>query len=119
MKNSLFKIRSLYLCVKDMDRAISFYENFFEQNPLVCDKIYSIFDINGFRLGLFAFNEVKEPHIYGNNCLPSIEVDNIDILKNKLKSLDIAFPITQIGSNWVCEFKDSEGNSIEITVPIK
>lgn len=47
-------IKSLYLCVKDMNRAIDFYENLFEQTVTVRDEIYSVFDINGFRLGLFA-----------------------------------------------------------------
>ena len=28
-------IRSLYLCVKDMERAIRFYEDFFEQKVVV------------------------------------------------------------------------------------
>lgn len=41
-------IKSLYLCVKDMNRAIDFYENLFEQTVTVRDEIYSVFDINGF-----------------------------------------------------------------------
>jgi len=45
-------IKSLYLCVTDMERAILFYESFFEQKVTVKDNIYSVFDINGFRLGL-------------------------------------------------------------------
>ena len=50
-------ITSLYLCVKDMKRAIKFYEKFFEQSVTKEDDIYSIFDINGFRLGLFAYKK--------------------------------------------------------------
>lgn len=50
-------IKSLYLCVKDMDRAIKFYENFFEMEVTERDDIYSVFDIKGFRLGLFAFEK--------------------------------------------------------------
>lgn len=53
-------IKSLYLCVKDMNRAIDFYENLFEQTVTVRDEIYSVFDINGFRLGLFAYEKVNE-----------------------------------------------------------
>lgn len=26
----------------------------------------------------------------------------------------MVFPITQIGSNWVCEVKDSDGNTIKV-----
>ena len=86
-------IRSLYLCVKDMHRAIKFYENFFEK--------------------------VNETHIFGSNCLPSIDVENLDVLKNKIKDLKLCFPLTKINNNWVVEFVDSEGNHIELTAPIK
>ena len=35
-------IRSLYLCVKDMDRAIRFYESFLEQPVTGRDDLYSV-----------------------------------------------------------------------------
>lgn len=35
------RIESMYLCVNDMDRAVSFYEQFFEQR-VTKDEIYSI-----------------------------------------------------------------------------
>ena len=110
-------IKSLYLCV-DMERAILFYESFFEQKVSVKDNIYSIFDINGFRLGLFAFEEMQEAHSFGSNCLPSVSVESIDIFNKKLEGHKIIFPITKIGNNWVAEFEDSEGNHIEMTTSI-
>lgn len=115
-----YRISSLYLCVKDMDRAISFYESLLEQLVTERDEIYSVFDINGFRLGLFANEKMNEHHTWGNNCLPSIAVDSIDYVQNKLNELkcSIVFPLTQIKNNWVLEFEDSEGNHIEITSPI-
>ena len=112
------KIKSLYVCVNDMKRAINFYTNFFEVKPVKEDNIYSVFDINGFRYGLFAYKEMNEEHSFGSNCLPSIEVDDIKILKEKISHLEICFPLTKIGNNWVCEFVDSEGNHIELTAPI-
>ncbi|MFA9379099.1 MAG: hypothetical protein ACERKZ_20490 [Lachnotalea sp.] len=51
-------IKSLYLCVLDMSRAIKFYEDFFEKQVDNCNNIYSVFNINGFRLGLFAFEKM-------------------------------------------------------------
>ena len=111
-------IKSLYLCVNEMERAIAFYEELFEQKVAICDEIYSVFDINGFRLGLFAYKKMNENHKYGSNCLPSIEVNSVEVLKSKLSKLNILFPLTQIGMNWVAEFEDSEGNHIEITTPI-
>ncbi|MBP7348757.1 MAG: GNAT family N-acetyltransferase [Butyrivibrio sp.] len=112
-----YTIGSLYLCVKDMDRAIAFYENFLEQKVTCRDEIYSVFDIAGFRLGLFAYQKKKEPHTFGDNCLPSIAVENLTLLKQKLFGLTLCFPLTKIGANWVTEFIDSEGNHIELTAP--
>ena len=111
-------IKSLYLCVTDMERAILFYESFFEYKATVKDNIYSVFDVNGFRLGLFAFEKMKETHTFGSNCLPSVSVENIDIFNKKLEGLKIIFSATKIGNNLVAEFEDSEGNHIELTTPI-
>lgn len=111
-------IRSLYLCVDDMDRAIMFYEDFFERPVTERDPVYSVFDVDGFRLGLFAYQKMGEHHTWGSNCLPSISVENVDVLKEKLKGLEICFPLTQIKKNWVAEFIDPEGNHIELTAPI-
>ena len=112
-------INSLYLCVKDMNRAIKFYEELFEQKVTERDDIYSVFDVNGFRLGLFAYVEMNEPHSFGTNCLPSIRVDSLEALMAKLSGKEICFPVTRINDNWVAEFADTEGNHIEITAPVK
>ena len=37
-------IKSLYLCVKGMKRAIRFYENFFEKEVTIKDEIYLILE---------------------------------------------------------------------------
>lgn len=114
-----FNLKSLYVCVKDMQRAIDFYEKLLDQKATIEDEIYSVFDINGFRYGLFAYEKMKEPKVWGNNCLPSLEVSDIDLFQNKLKELNckIVFPLSIIGKNQVLEFRDSEGNNIEITSP--
>ena len=92
------RIESMYLCANDMDRAVSFYEQFFEQRVTKKDEIYSIFDINGFRLGLFAYKKMNEEHIFGSNCLPSIEFLNKEVLKAKISSYKLCFPLTPIGT---------------------
>lgn len=111
-------IKSLYLCVKDMQRALDFYTDFFEKEALIRNDLYSVFDIQGFRLGLFSYQKIEETHIFGSNCIPSIEVKSLEILKEKIKNLEICFPLKQIGKNWVAEFVDSEGNHLEITTLI-
>lgn len=115
-----FKINSLYVCVKDMERAIKFYECLLGQNVTEKDEIYSVFDINGFRYGLFAYEKTGEPKRWGNNCLPSLSVSDMDLILKRLKELNcrIVFPLTVIGKNKVLEFTDSEGNDVEITCPL-
>jgi predicted enzyme related to lactoylglutathione lyase len=99
-----------------MKRAIKFYENIFNQAVSEKDTILSVFNIKNFRFCLFANEQVNESVKYGDNCLPSFEVSNINLFVEKLKSLkiEIVFPLTRINNNWVLEFKDSEGNDIEV-----
>lgn len=110
-------LNSLYLCVDDMNRAIEFYETLLEQKVKERDAVYSVFCINGFRLGLFAYQKMKEEHSFGSNCLPSLEFENLTILRQKIKENQVVFPLTKIGKNWVAEIKDSEGNHLELTAP--
>ncbi len=103
-----------------MKRAIGFYEDLLGQKVTEKNDIYSVFDINGFRDGLFANEKMNEVKKWGNNCLPSLEVSNIDLVMKKLEELNckIVFHLTIIGENQVLEFIDSEGNCIEITCPL-
>lgn len=111
---------SAYICIRDMDRAIKFWEEFLEQKITIKDDIFSIFDLGNFRLCLFNPEKVKEKVIYGDNCLLSFKVRNIEQLKAKLERLgvDIVYPVTKIGDNFVLEFKDTEGNDVEVYSPI-
>ena len=112
------KIKSLYICVKNLDRAVAFWEDFFERPIDRWEQLGGMFDINGFRFMLFDYQVVGEKHIFGSNCLPSIEVESLKVLQEKLAEKEICFPLTQIGPNWVAEFVDSEGNHIEIFTPV-
>ncbi|MBQ2580079.1 MAG: VOC family protein [Ruminococcus sp.] len=113
------KIASLYICVKDMDRAVSFYEQLFDMPVTEKDEIYSVFEVGSFRFGLFAYEKKGEPHEFGSNCLPSISFESLELLKNKLDGKEICFELTKIKTNWVAEIIDSEGNHIELTAPDK
>ncbi len=109
-------LNSLYLCVKDMERAIGFYERFLERPVTEKDEIFSIFDVDGFRFCLFDNNKAGESVAWGDNCLPSFQIDTLESLLKKIEELqvEIVFPLTSIKDNWVLEFKDSEGNDIEV-----
>lgn len=108
-------IRSAYLCVQDMERAIAFYRRFLEIEPVEKDEIYSVFDVAGFRLGLFAYEKMGEAHTFGDNCLLSIEVGSEANLREKLKNVEVVYGPKPIGRFLVVEILDCEGNRIEIT----
>jgi|SRR3989344_8714797 len=114
-------LNSAYLCVHNMDRAIAFWEKFLEQKVTVRDPLFSKFDLGTFRLCLFNPKKVKETVTYGDNCLLSFQVEDMEELKTKLQSLGakIVYPQTKIGENWIMEFRDSEDNDVEIYAQIK
>ncbi|WP_411678470.1 VOC family protein [Caproicibacter sp.] len=116
-----FHLSSLYVCVKDMERAIRFYETLLGQKVTKKDPVYSVFGIDGFRYGLFAHEKRMEPHQWGNSCLPSLAVNRMDSALQRLEELnsEIVFPLTVIGNNQVLEFLDSEGNQVELTCSLK
>ncbi|HCQ89862.1 MAG TPA: glyoxalase, partial [Clostridium sp.] len=39
--NFEIKLNSLYICVKNMERAINFYEKFFEKQVDIKDEVFS------------------------------------------------------------------------------
>lgn len=115
------RLNSAYLCVKNMNRAIDFYEKFLEQPVDKRDDLLGLFIYKGFRPLLFAYKKAGEKVVFGDNCLLSFEVDKIEKLKEKLNKLQvqIIYPVTKIGDNWVLEFKDTEGNDIEVYSKVK
>jgi len=110
-----FKLDSLYICVKDMDRAINFYQRLLDKEAETKDQVFSVFDVNGFRFCLFNNEKVNEKKSWGNTCLASFKVNDINKLVERLKKLnsELVFPLTKINDNFVLEFEDSEGNHIE------
>lgn len=109
-------IHSLYICVKDMRRALAFYEEFLGLKPETADAVFSVFSIEGFRYCLFQPALVNEYAVWGDSCLPSFETDDIQAALKKVTEMGrpIVFPLKRIGENMVFEFTDTEGNDIEV-----
>lgn len=105
------KLSSVYVFVKNMKRAVDFYEQIFGQKAKGGG---TEFYINGIRkFWLFDYKAANDNRAnFGHNCLPSFEVSNIKAFMVKLEELNasLVFPLTKIGNNWVLEFKDPEGN---------
>ena len=92
-----FNLNSLYICVKDMDRAIDFYEKLLEQSVNNRDEVFSIFNIDGFKFCLFNNTKVREKVNWGDSCLPSFEVNDMKKLTDRLEILNakIVFPLNK------------------------
>ena len=107
------KLNSFYICVKDLDRAISFYEKLLNQKG---SKDFPNFTINGIRFYMYDYQKINDTVIFGDNCLPSFEVNDIEKFIGKLEELNVTIimPLQRIANNWVLEIKDTEGNDIEV-----
>lgn len=109
------KLNSFRLSVKDVKRASAFYEQI-----LGIKKSYQgencVFELEGMSIYLYDYQKHNENVAFGDNCLISFEVDDIFSFKNRLEELNIpiVFPLMKIGSNHVMEFRDSEGNDVEV-----
>ena len=62
-------IDSLYVGVKDMDRAIKFYTKLFQKKPEHIEKRYSLFLVGDISYGLYSPSTDGEKLKIGNNCV--------------------------------------------------
>lgn len=110
------KINSLYVCVKDMKRAVAFYEKFFGEEVNTSDDRFSIFDINGFSFGLFDPRKDNEKCVLGNNIVPNIEMANVNSEYERIKQIGakIVMEMADVNGYRLFQFEDTEGNIIEV-----
>ena len=109
------EMKALYLSVKDMDRAVKFYEEIFGTTVSNLDKQMSSFDFGSLAMLLFDPKANNEQVSYGNNVVPTIEVDDVESMFKLIqkKGCDIVMPLTRIGTYSLFQAKDTEGNVIE------
>lgn len=68
---------------------------------------------------VFDYQVVKAKYTFVHDRVVSIEFDNLNILKRKLRNSNIGFPLIKVNGFWVSEIMDSEGNPIELTCRVK
>ncbi len=109
------QIKAMYVAVKDMDRAVKFYEDIFDVKVSSKDERMSSFDFSNISFLLFNPTIDGEETFSGNNVVPNIEVENIyKILELvKSKSCEIVMPLEKIEKYQIFQIKDTEGNVIE------
>lgn len=107
--------------VSNMDRAVKFYEAVFSVS---LERTI----IDGHEMALFPFNEdgsgISGALAEGDSYVPSpsglriyFSVENIDETLSRAVAAGgkVAYPKTAVGSFWVAEFRDSEGNQIALS----
>lgn len=109
------KIGSIYLSVKDMDRAIDFYENILNKKVSSENERMSSFDFGDFSLLLYNPEVDGEEIEFGNNTIINFEVENIEEIKSFIesKNCEIIMPLEKIETFLIFQCKDLEGNVIE------
>lgn len=116
------RLDHIYLSVKNMGRAISFYEDLLDKKISHREKdTWADFDIGkGFYLGLIAPSIIGRKRLIGNNSIPVFWADNVDrvfeeIITHKIK---VKFKPTTLKFTeyfYRCfQVYDTEGNLIEI-----
>jgi len=107
---------NLYVLVSDMERAVVFYRQLFEQKPVMQSERFVAFDINGALYGLFNAAYFPYPVTVGNNCTPNIYVKDIQAAYDHVKACAPSFIMPEVvasGPYQLFVFADPDGNSLE------
>jgi len=83
------QIKAIYICVKDMDRAVKFYEGIFDKDVSSYNERMSSFKFDNISFLLFDPSIDNEEVTFGNNVIPNIEVDDIQEMINFVKKNEI------------------------------
>ena len=105
----------LYVAVTDMNRAVTFYRQVFRAEPILRSDRYSAFDVEGTRFGLFNAAFYGHPLVVGNNCVPNLQVSDIDAEFERIKPLaaKITDGVQAAGPFRLFMFVDPDGNVLE------
>ncbi len=109
------QIKAIYVAVKDMDRAVKFYEDIFDVKVSSKDERMSSFDFENISFLLYNPALDGEGVSNGNNVVPNIEVKDINKMLELVKSKNckIVMPLEKIEEYQIFQIKDTEGNVIE------
>lgn len=109
-------LRTVYIAVKNMDRAVDFYTDFLGMPPTMKAARYSLFRLGSSYLGLYAPGADNTTVNYGDNCIPVLESENLQETLKWLKEKQMTFStdLLQAGPIQMIQFIDTEGNVIQL-----
>ena len=111
------KIRTVYLKVTDMKKAVDFWKSFFDIVPHKLTGKWSEFYIEGLRLGLLL-NDFENSSL-GSNCVPVFEFSDNEVMKYVERAKSLGAKIVYDGLNnpkmLSVVFSDPFGNEFEVS----
>ena len=109
------QLNAIYVAVKDMDRAVKFYEDIFDIKVSSKDERMSLFDFGNINFLLYNPQTDSETISVGNNVVPAVQVEDVskmfELLKNK--NCEIVLPLEKVGDYYLFQARDTEDNIIE------
>jgi len=108
-------INAAYVTVKNLDRAIAFYEDIFETKIAKYDKRMTELRIDNFTLLLYDPKVDNWEPTKGDNVVLNIAVDGVDAFFPRIQEMGctIIMPVTEIGPDKFFQAEDTEGNILE------
>jgi catechol 2,3-dioxygenase-like lactoylglutathione lyase family enzyme len=109
------KLEMISLTVKDMDRAVEFYQEFLGEEPEKNTGRLSIFDLGNIRLSLWKASVDGVEVDFGENVVGTFKTDDLEAERVRLKELGVEVEeISDKGTYSLFHFTDTEGNLIEV-----
>lgn len=111
------ELSSVYIGVKDMERALDFYRELFGMEPEQEEERFSKFEFDTVDFGLYNAGYDGYDLEFGNSCVPNFEVDNVEAAYHRIEKIApemVHENILEFGEYRTFHFIDTEGNEIEV-----
>lgn len=79
------ELNSVYVGIKDMNRALDFYQTLFEVEPTQEEERFSTSEFKTVNFSLYGSGYSGFEFELGNNCVPNLEVDDVDSTYHRIK----------------------------------
>ena len=111
-------VANVWVPVKDIDRALDFYQNTLEFSVIKQDGPWAEINANGLNIGLNG-REPRGTQVEGGPVITFQSEAGLEAAVEELKGKGVGFPAQISEHEWgrVATFKDSEGNDLQLYEP--